>query len=85
MNEQTNENYGKGIEYHYAPMTGVIACMRHGEPEKVEGWSGHHALMARFLELRETGKITHLKTVNYGHPIFHGHSGIVDIYGQPNK
>ena len=68
------------VEYHYAPLIGVIARMVDGKAEEVVGWSGHHELMTRFLKLRASEEIMLLRTVNFGHAMFHGRSGRVDIY-----
>ncbi len=71
-------------EYHYAPITGSLVCMKDGEMEKVEGWTRRHALMEQFLKLRASNEIILLRTESYGHMLFHGHRGRVDIYGSPN-
>ena len=68
------------IEFHYAPISGGLTKIVDGEPQKVDGWAAHHELMNEFLNLRKEGKITFQRTINYGHFLFNGHSGKVDIY-----
>lgn len=46
----------------------------------VNNWLEHHELKAEFHRLTGSGEIALDRTVNYGHPHFHGHSGRVDIY-----
>lgn len=75
---------GSAIEWHYAPMTGVLGKRRDGQWENTGGgWAKHHEDMAEFLRLRAAGDLILKEIVNYGHPHFHGHSGRVDVYS-PN-
>lgn len=84
--EDDEPSAGSGVmarEYHYSPMTGGLVIKENGEFKPVEGWPGHHENMAEFDRLRNSGEITLQKTTNYGHVLFNGHSGRVDIYSAP--
>lgn len=65
-------------EYHYAPMSGGLQKKVDGVIVPVNNWTEHHTLMAEFLEIQKKVKIS--ETITYGHDLFHGHSGRVDIY-----
>ena len=66
-------------EIHYAPIGGGCQFMRDGQELKPTEWSEFNRLLAVFLV--EQGKMFKLvRTINYGHPLFHGHQGRVDIY-----
>ena len=67
-------------EYHYAPGPGYIMCVKLGVEENAGSWAEHNAILVRFLDLRASGRIVLKETINYGHSMFHGHSGKVDIY-----
>lgn len=68
------------IEWHYAPLTGSLMQKINGVDQKPKDWSEFHLKMDQFLRFRETGEIALKETVNYGHALFSGHSGRVDVY-----
>lgn len=68
------------IQYHYAPVTGILTKCIDGEHQPNTDWETFHKLQREFLTRRGSGEITLEETINYGHPHFHGHSGRVDIY-----
>ena len=73
-----------GWELHYAPMSGGICVMKGDEMKSAEGWPEHHELIAAFQAHRASGELTLKDTITYGHRMFHGHSGRVDIYAWTN-
>jgi hypothetical protein len=73
------------IEWHYAPMTGVLGKWSNGKWWSPKDWAEHHENMKEFMRLRSEGEIVLTETVNYGHSHFHGHSGRVDVYAPNNE
>ena len=74
----------KKLEFHYAPTAGhgsQLICYRNGYLQKVNGWSGFNDLIEEFINLRENREIELLRTEEFGHVLFAGHHGRVDIYG----
>lgn len=73
----------ESIEWHYAPISGVLAKRVGGEWEQAGGgWAKHHENMDEFLRLRAAGNLFLKETITYGHLHFHGHRGRVDVYLQ---
>lgn len=71
------------IEYHYAPLGYAGSNLQkkiNGTPVEVNNWESFHKIMNEFLSLRQDNKITLTTTVHYGHILFNGHKGRVDIY-----
>ena len=75
----------KQYEWHYAPMNGGL--MRKELPDGglagFSTWKDLHAAMDEFIAERGANRIVLLRTEAYGHALFSGHSGRVDVYG-PN-
>ena len=69
-----------GDEVHYAPVAGYLAVFRVDDFVKGSSWEDQHALMREFLEKREGGKLSLVRRQKYGHPFFHRHRGLVDVY-----
>ncbi len=71
----------EGWELHYAPVhQGGLLVKKDGQTKTPENWAKHHELMAAFQEHRASGHLVHSGEFNYGHELFHGHSGRVDVY-----
>lgn len=68
------------VEYHYAPLTGDLIFICNDKIVPTPDWATHNKQMIKFLELRAAESITLIRTQTYGHQLFHGHSGRVDIY-----
>lgn len=68
------------IKFHYAPMVGRILRYRDGVADKITSWSVHHEILNHFLELGHQNKLQLEESINYGHELFNGHSGKVEIY-----
>jgi predicted LPLAT superfamily acyltransferase len=68
------------IKFHYAPMAGHILRYRDGVADKITSWSDHHEILNEFLKLGQQKKLQLEESINYGHELFHGHSGKVEIY-----
>lgn len=66
-------------------MSGGICVMKGDEMKSAEGWPEHHELIAAFQAHRASGELTLKDTITYGHRMFHGHSGRVDIYAWTNE
>jgi len=66
-------------------MSGGICVMKGDEMKSAEGWPEHHELIAAFQAHRASGELTLKDTITYGHRMFHGHSGRVDIYAWTNR
>ena len=75
----------KQYEWHYAPMNGGL--MRKELPDgglaSFSTWADLHAAKDEFIAERGANRIVLLRTEAYGHALFSGHSGRVDVYG-PN-
>ncbi len=73
-----------GWEIHYAPMSGSICVMNGDEMRVAKSWPECHELLTAFQEYRACGELVFKSTIAYGHQMFHGHSGRVDIYTWAN-
>ena len=65
-------------KWHYAAMTGEVGVQHQDGTWDTQ--TDHLSLLQQFLKLRENGTIEYQSTVRYGHPFFHGHSGVVSVY-----
>lgn len=77
-------NPDDGWDIHYAALNGGLCAMNDDVIMRPKGWSAHHAFYALFSNLREENKIILKETINYGHVMYHGHSGKVDVYTKKN-
>lgn len=68
------------VEWHYAPMTGGLAKKVDGVAVQCDNWLQFNNMFVDFLDQRKSGVITLKQTINYGHELFNGHQGRVDIY-----
>ena len=68
------------VEWNYAPMTGDLLKKVDGVAVRCPDWATFHELKSDFLEKRKQGLITLKKGISFGHELFHGHQGRVDIY-----
>lgn len=78
----SNESSSVDFEWHYAPMTGGLMRKRSGEVEfeRVASWEERHRLMDEFLAKCQRSELKVARTETYGHALFNGHSGRVDVY-----
>lgn len=73
------------VKWHYAPMAGyLLRRLDDGGLQGSSSWPEHHEWMEEFQKQRASGEVVLLQTINYGHELFHGHSGRVDVYGCAN-
>ena len=71
----------KRKEWHYSPLQHPgLAIKEDGEFKKFESWSKYHEQLEEFLRARTSGEIVFLRDVRYGHILFNGHSGLVQVY-----
>lgn len=68
------------VTYCYAPMTGDVMRKDNGVMVKTTSWDEYHKIKNEFLSLQTEGKLNFVETTNYGHEMFHGHTGRVDTY-----
>lgn len=69
-------------EWHYAPMSGGLARKQVGAAtfEPAVSMERHHELLEEFLGKCARSELKLLRTETYGHMLFNGHSGRVDVY-----
>ena len=80
--EQVIEILKDGGHFAYAPLPGEFALYnKDGTCHNVANWAEWHELFALFQELKLNCKISFYKEISYGHEMFHGHKGIVQLYG----
>lgn len=75
----------KNDKIHYAPLISPpnLNIYRDGKVVPFSSpfsWSEYHDLYSSFAELNRQNKLTLLKTQEYGHSMFHGHRGMVQIF-----
>lgn len=68
------------VEWHYAPLTGKLMKVVDGVTTAIDNWSHFHEILNDFLDQKQKEQMVLKETVNYGHALFNGHSGRVDIY-----
>lgn len=68
------------IEYHYAPMTGGLQKLIDGVVQTCPDWATHNEWHKERIDGIANGTAKCVDTIKYGHTLFHGHSGRVDIY-----
>lgn len=67
--------------WHYAPLQNPgLAIKEDGEFKRPESWSQYHEQLEEFLRARRCGELVLFREVHYGHMLFHGHSGHVQVY-----
>ena len=73
----------KQYEWHYAPMNGGLMRkeLLAGGLAGFSTWTDLHAAMDEFIAERGANRIVLLRTEAYGHALFSGRSGRVDVYG----
>jgi len=69
-----------GWEIHYASVAGEIALHRKGSWVRAETWPEKHELLGLKIELGRGDHLRLVRTINYGSPLFSGHTGHVDVY-----
>lgn len=68
------------IEYHYAPIIGEVSKYVNKQLIKPQDWAEYHDIKGEFFEKQFKEKIKIKSSIEYGHELFHGHSGLVNIY-----
>lgn len=68
-----------GCDIDYAPLIGFIIVRKAGKELNLTTVE-HTAAKAAFLAFSTAGKYHESETITYGHPLFHGHRGLVYIY-----
>lgn len=80
--EQVIQILKDGGHFAYAPLSGEFALYdKDGKCHNVANWAEWHELYALFKCLQINLNITFYKKITYGHEMFHGHSGEVQLYG----
>ena len=61
-------------------MSGGIVLMKGEEMKRAASWAEHHELIAEFQKHFKVGDLVLKRTITYGHPLFSGHRGEVNVY-----
>lgn len=72
------ENVTEYDEWHYAPLPGYI--MFKAKDGTVAPKEHYYQKRDEFFELQSSNKLKFVREITYGHPLFHGHSGRVNVY-----